>query len=425
MSDAVFTLHRGTTPLLVSVPHVGTAIPDDTAAAAGRRARSPSRTPTGISTALYAFARELGASLLVPRHSRYVVDLNRPPENTPMYPGAQQHRAVPDALLQRRAALPRRPGARRRRDRRGVAPPTGSPTTTRCAPSSRGCKAAHGHAMLFDGHSIQSELPWLFEGRLPDLNLGTAGGASCAPGAARRARRRCWRAQRGYTPRRRRPLQGRLHHAPLRPAAPKASTRCSSRCAGAATWPRSRRTASTPARGDRLLPVLRDLLQATLDWKADAVSQRCSGRRAPGSPAAGASACCCAPAPTAAGPRSRPTSPRRRRRAGAGRPGAAGPGRCAQPRLPARLRRPRRTPRRGDTTTSGRGATACTASRCASRPRSCARSRRSSTSSCSRGGYTQVCEFHYLQHDADGSPTPTRWRCRGRSPTRPPRPASA
>jgi N-formylglutamate deformylase len=41
--------------------------------------------------------------------------------------------------------------------------------------------AAHGRAVLFDGHSIKSELPWLFEGRLPDLNLGTAEGASCAP----------------------------------------------------------------------------------------------------------------------------------------------------------------------------------------------------------------------------------------------------
>jgi N-formylglutamate deformylase len=41
--------------------------------------------------------------------------------------------------------------------------------------------ADHGHAVLFDGHSIRSELPWLFEGRLPDLNLGTASGTSCAP----------------------------------------------------------------------------------------------------------------------------------------------------------------------------------------------------------------------------------------------------
>jgi N-formylglutamate deformylase len=42
-------------------------------------------------------------------------------------------------------------------------------------------RARHGHAVVFDGHSINSVMPWLFEGRLPDLNLGTASGASCAP----------------------------------------------------------------------------------------------------------------------------------------------------------------------------------------------------------------------------------------------------
>ena len=48
-------------------------------------------------------------------------------------------------------------------------------------------RAAHGHAMLLDGHSIQAELPWLFEGRLPDLNLGTAERRELRAGAARRA----------------------------------------------------------------------------------------------------------------------------------------------------------------------------------------------------------------------------------------------
>jgi N-formylglutamate deformylase len=42
-------------------------------------------------------------------------------------------------------------------------------------------KALHGHAVLWDGHSIKSRLPWLFDGALPDLNLGTAEGKSCAP----------------------------------------------------------------------------------------------------------------------------------------------------------------------------------------------------------------------------------------------------
>ena len=40
-------------------------------------------------------------------------------------------------------------------------------------------KRTHGHAVLWDGHSIRSQLPWLFDGKLPDLNLGTASGTSC------------------------------------------------------------------------------------------------------------------------------------------------------------------------------------------------------------------------------------------------------
>src|SRR5690606_39501446 len=42
-------------------------------------------------------------------------------------------------------------------------------------------RAAHGRLVLWEGHSIRGELPFLFEGRLPDLNLGTAGGASASP----------------------------------------------------------------------------------------------------------------------------------------------------------------------------------------------------------------------------------------------------
>ena len=42
-------------------------------------------------------------------------------------------------------------------------------------------RAEHGTVLLWEAHSIASVLPRLFEGKLPDLNLGTADGASCAP----------------------------------------------------------------------------------------------------------------------------------------------------------------------------------------------------------------------------------------------------
>src|SRR3546814_9278827 len=41
--------------------------------------------------------------------------------------------------------------------------------------------ARHGYAILLDGHSIAAEVPRFFEGRLPDLNLGSNDGRSCAP----------------------------------------------------------------------------------------------------------------------------------------------------------------------------------------------------------------------------------------------------
>ena len=93
-ADAVFTLHRGSAPLLVSFPHVGTLIPADI---------QPRLEPFALEVAdtdwhlepLYAFARELGASLLVSRVSRYCIDLNRPPENTPMYAGANNTELCP------------------------------------------------------------------------------------------------------------------------------------------------------------------------------------------------------------------------------------------------------------------------------------------------------------------------------------------
>ena len=74
----VCVLHRGTAPLLISLPHDGSEIPDALAARMTPAARTAPDTDWFVSR-LYGFARELGASILVPRYSRYVVDLNRPP----------------------------------------------------------------------------------------------------------------------------------------------------------------------------------------------------------------------------------------------------------------------------------------------------------------------------------------------------------
>jgi len=180
----VYTLHRGSTPLLISVPHVGTDIPPDIAEALQPRALQTEDADWFLDR-LYAFARDMGVGLIVPRYARYVVDLNRPPENTPMYPGANNTELCPTRFftgdpLYREGREPGHAEVARR-----VAAYWRPYHDTLHAELTR-MHAEHGRAILFDGHSIQAELPWLFEGRLPDLNLGTASGGSCAPGLRER-----------------------------------------------------------------------------------------------------------------------------------------------------------------------------------------------------------------------------------------------
>jgi len=177
--NEVYTLHRGRSPLLISFPHVGTRIPDDQQPRYTERALQVEDTDWFLDR-LYAFAADLGASLIVPVHSRYLIDLNRSSDNQPMYPGQNNTELCPtrhfsgepiyrsgqspdEAEIQRRIARYWQPYHEALRDTLAA------------------LKAGHGHAVLFDAHSIRSELPWLFEGRLPDMSLGTVQGASCAP----------------------------------------------------------------------------------------------------------------------------------------------------------------------------------------------------------------------------------------------------
>ncbi len=179
LAGATFTLHRGSTPLLVSVPHVGTAIPPDIAAQLVPRALLTEDADWHLDR-LYGFVVEMGASLIVPRFARYVIDLNRPPENTPMYPGVNNTELCPTRFFTGEPLYTDGRGPDDAEVQRRIAG-YWRPYHEAIAAELARIRAAHGHALLFDGHSIQAELPWLFEGRLPDLNLGTADGKSCAP----------------------------------------------------------------------------------------------------------------------------------------------------------------------------------------------------------------------------------------------------
>jgi N-formylglutamate deformylase len=174
-----FTLAQGHTPLLISFPHVGTLIPEDQQHRYQARALQVEDTDWYLDR-LYAFAGELGASLLVPRESRYLIDLNRPRENTPMYAGANNTELCPTRFFTGEPLYLEGQAPDEAEVRRRVAH-YWQPYHDAIAGELGRLRAAHGHAVLFDAHSIKSELPWLFEGTLPHMNLGTAGGRSCAP----------------------------------------------------------------------------------------------------------------------------------------------------------------------------------------------------------------------------------------------------
>lgn len=173
-----YTLYRGSTPLLISMPHVGTEIPSDQQSRYVERALAVEDTDWFLDR-LYAFARDLGASLIVPRYSRYLIDLNRPTQDTPMYEGQNNTELCPTRFFTGESLY--QPG--QEPDAIEVERRIGhywQPYHHGVAEELQRLRLAQGHAVLFDAHSIKSCLPWLFDGELPHLNLGTVDGSSCA-----------------------------------------------------------------------------------------------------------------------------------------------------------------------------------------------------------------------------------------------------
>jgi N-formylglutamate deformylase len=180
----IFRFRAGSAPLLVSMPHVGTQIPQELAARMTPVAARLDDTDWHVDR-LYDFLEALGASVLAAVHSRYVIDLNRPPDGSSLYPGKDTIGLVPldTAKYERLYAPGGEPeGAEiaRRVERYW------NPYHAKLAEELARIRAAHGYALLWDAHSIASVLPRFFEGKLSDLNLGTVHGASCAPGTGER-----------------------------------------------------------------------------------------------------------------------------------------------------------------------------------------------------------------------------------------------
>ena len=174
-----FDFQQGSIPLVVSMPHVGTDIPDDIAARMTPCAAARADTDWHLKE-LYGFLGEMGASVISARWSRYVIDLNRPPEDTNLYPGLSTTGLCPvDTFASE--PLYREGDAPGEQEVRGRLAHYWQPYHRQLRAELDRLLAMHGRVALWDAHSIASRVPRFFEGRLPDLNFGTAGGTTCAP----------------------------------------------------------------------------------------------------------------------------------------------------------------------------------------------------------------------------------------------------
>ena len=173
-------LRHGAGPLVLGMPHVGTALPPHISAALNELGRSVPDTDWWLDRLYAGIAERFDATILVAVQSRIVVDVNRDPSGATLYPGQNTTGLCPtvsfDGLpIYRRGCEPDAAEIARRREAWFI------PYHATLAGLVQAARIRCGHALLWDCHSIRGTIPHLFDGALPVLNLGTNGGASCAP----------------------------------------------------------------------------------------------------------------------------------------------------------------------------------------------------------------------------------------------------
>ncbi|RAK58461.1 N-formylglutamate deformylase [Phenylobacterium hankyongense] len=188
MSPAWLEVRRGEAPLVVSFPHTGSDLPPDLERAYVSPWLARKDTDWWIDR-LYDFATDLGATTVRTRISRSVIDVNRDPSGASLYPGQATTELCPLTTFDGETLY------------RGAAPDVAEISRRRAAyfepyhaaldAELARLRARHGKVVLYEAHSIRSVIPRLFEGELPNFNLGTNAGASCGPALTARVEAAC------------------------------------------------------------------------------------------------------------------------------------------------------------------------------------------------------------------------------------------
>jgi len=169
-------VRRGGSPVILGLPHTGTDLPGDIRARLNANGRLLADTDWHIHTLYDGLLRE--ATTVRATFHRYVIDANRDPSGKSLYPGQNTTGLIPLTDFDERPIW-----------QDGAGPDDGdiagrltdfhAPYHAALAAEIERVKAIHGVAILYDCHSIRSVVPFLFEGTLPDFNIGTNGGLSC------------------------------------------------------------------------------------------------------------------------------------------------------------------------------------------------------------------------------------------------------
>jgi N-formylglutamate amidohydrolase len=172
-----FSRHQGTSPLLISIPHDGRRVPPRIAARMSEEGQALPDTDWHVRK-LYEFAKLSGATVVAAKYSRYVVDLNRSADDGLLYEGRMSTGLCPLRTFAGGAIYKEGETVSDRQKERRIAR-YWQPYHAELAESLAHLKEQFGYALLWDAHSIRGALPLLFEGELPDLNIGTNDGQSC------------------------------------------------------------------------------------------------------------------------------------------------------------------------------------------------------------------------------------------------------
>lgn len=168
---------KGDSPVLVSIPHAGLSLLPEMTNALSEEAKSLPDTDWYVPE-LYDFLPQLSVSVISANYSRYVIDLNRPVDDKPLY-NSKTTGLFPDILFSEQPIFIKdSEHSESRKDQ--IKNEIWQPYHQKIATELARIKAKFGYAILFDAHSIAAQVPMLFDGKLPDFNFGNNDGTSCS-----------------------------------------------------------------------------------------------------------------------------------------------------------------------------------------------------------------------------------------------------